>query len=58
MGINTFIASTSGSNAGIGFAVPSDIARSVYLQIRAEGRVRRGQIGIIAQSIRQCWPRR
>jgi serine protease Do len=50
-GINTFIVSQSGGNEGIGFAVPSNIARSVYEQIREHGRVRRGQIGVIAQSI-------
>jgi serine protease Do len=50
-GINTFIVSTSGGNEGIGFAVPGNIARSVYEQIREHGRVRRGQIGVIAQSI-------
>lgn len=50
-GINTFIVSRSGGNEGIGFAVPSNIARSVYEQIREHGRVRRGQIGVVAQSI-------
>ncbi len=50
-GINTFIVSRSGVNEGVGFAVPSNIARSVYEQIREHGRVRRGQIGVIAQSI-------
>jgi serine protease Do len=51
MGVNTFIVSSSGSNAGIGFAVPSNIVRSVYEQVRKHGRVRRGQIGIQAQTI-------
>ena len=50
-GINTFIVSRSGGNEGVGFAVPSNIARSVYEQIREHGRVRRGQIGVIAQTI-------
>jgi serine protease Do len=51
VGINTFIVSTSGANAGVGFAAPSDIVRTVYEQIRKNGRVRRGQIGIQAQTI-------
>ncbi len=51
VGINTFIVTTSGSSSGIGFAIPSNIARSVYEQIRQHGRVRRGQIGVIAQTI-------
>lgn len=51
VGINTFILSSTGSNAGLGFAAPSNISRSVYEQIRKHGRVRRGQIGIQAQTI-------
>jgi len=51
VGISTFILSSSGSNAGVGFAAPSNIVRSVYEQVRKQGRVRRGQIGIQAQTI-------
>lgn len=51
VGINTFIVSKSGGNEGIGFAVPSNIVKSVYEQIREFGRVRRGQIGIVVQTI-------
>jgi serine protease Do len=51
VGINTFIVSTSGTSGGVGFAAPSNIVRSVYEQIRRNGRVRRGQIGIQAQTI-------
>ena len=51
IGLNTFIISPSGSNAGVGFAAPSNIVRSVYEQIRKEGRVRRGQIGVLTQTI-------
>lgn len=50
-GINTFIVSRSGGSEGIGFAVPSNIVKNVYEQIRKHGRVRRGQIGVIAQTI-------
>ena len=51
VGVNTFILSNSGSNAGVGFAAPSNIVRGVYEQVRKYGRVRRGQIGVQAQTI-------
>ena len=51
VGINTLIYSQSGGNEGIGFAAPSNIVHSVYKQIRANGRVRRGSIGVTAQTI-------
>jgi serine protease Do len=51
VGINTMIASHSGGSEGVGFAVPSNIARTVYEQIRKHGRVRRGYVGVIAQTI-------
>ena len=35
VGINTFILSESGGNEGLGFAIPSDVVRSVYDQIRS-----------------------
>ncbi|PWT81382.1 MAG: peptidase S1 [Blastocatellia bacterium] len=51
VGISTFIASHAGGNEGLGFAAPSNIARTVYEQIRKGGRVRRGDIGVRAQTI-------
>lgn len=51
VGINTFIISQSGGNEGIGFAAPSNIVRNVYEQIKANGYVRRGEIGVHAQTI-------
>jgi serine protease Do len=51
VGINTFILSQSGGNQGLGFAAPSNIVRTVYEQIKATGRVRRGTLGVVAQSI-------
>jgi serine protease Do len=51
VGINTFILSRSGGSEGMGFAAPSNIVRAVYEQIRATGRVRRGEIGVHAQTI-------
>ncbi len=51
VGINTFILSESGGNVGVGFAAPSSIVKTVYEQIRKHGRVRRGQVGLVVQTI-------
>jgi len=51
VGLNTLIAATSGANAGLGFAAPSNIVRTVFDQIKQNGRVRRGEIGVRAQTI-------
>jgi serine protease Do len=50
-GINTLIYTQSGGNEGIGFAIPANIARHVYEQLRTEGHIHRGTIGVIAQDI-------
>ena len=52
VGINTMILSQSGGSEGLGFAAPSNIVSNVYRQIRDHGRVRRGIIGVNAQTIR------
>ncbi|GAA5522863.1 Do family serine endopeptidase [Aliifodinibius salicampi] len=46
IGINTAIASRSGGNDGIGFAVPINIAKSVMESIIEHGHVTRGYLGI------------
>jgi len=51
IGINTFILTQSGGSEGIGFAIPSNIVRNVYDQIRKDGHVHRGEIGVRVQSI-------
>ena len=51
VGINTLIYSQSGGSEGIGFAAPSNIVKNVFAQIRASGRVRRGDIGASAQTV-------
>lgn len=51
VGINTFILSQSGGSEGIGFAIPSNVVKNVYEQIRKDGHVHRGEIGVSAQSI-------
>lgn len=51
VGINTLIYSQSGGHEGIGFAAPSNIVRNIFDQIRKTGRVRRGEIGVMTQTI-------
>ena len=48
VGINTALApdGTGGTASGIGFAVGSDVAKAVYEEIRADGQVNRGFLGI------------
>jgi Do/DeqQ family serine protease len=51
IGINTAIIGPSGGNVGIGFAVPSNMARSVMTQIIRYGEVRRGRFGASSQDV-------
>ncbi len=51
IGINTTIFSPSGASAGIGFAVPSDLARPIIEQLRQGGRVERGWLGVAVQDL-------
>ena len=51
IGINTAIVGPSGGNVGIGFAVPSNIARAVMEQIVRFGEVRRGRMGVQSQEV-------
>jgi serine protease Do len=51
VGINTLILTQSGGSEGIGFAIPSNIVRQVYRELRAGGRVHRGAIGVIADEV-------
>ena len=46
IGINTAILSPSGGNAGIAFAIPSNMANNLVQQILEFGEVRRGMLGI------------
>ncbi len=46
IGINTAIYSETGGYQGVGFAVPSNLARKVVEQLAVDGRVRRGFVGI------------
>lgn len=51
VGINSAIFTPSGGNVGIGFAIPSVIARYVLEQLARYGEVRRGTLGIYAQDL-------
>lgn len=51
MGINTAIYSRSGGSMGIGFAIPTSIARNVLSAIVREGEVTRGWIGVEPQEL-------
>ena len=51
VGLNTFILSQSGGSEGLGFAIPSNLVKNVYQQLRKEGHVHRTQIGVFAQTI-------
>jgi len=50
IGINTAIASRTGQSAGIGFAVPINLAKEIIPQLKASGRVVRGQLGVTIQT--------
>jgi serine protease Do len=51
IGINQSIASPSGANAGVGFAVPVNLARSVMEQLISDGKIVRGFLGVQLQTI-------
>jgi serine protease Do len=51
VGINTFIISNSGSFAGAGFAIPSQIAHAITEQIIRNGKVEHGYLGIAMNDV-------
>ncbi|WP_316980428.1 DegQ family serine endoprotease [Shumkonia mesophila] len=51
VGINSAIYSPNGGSVGIGFAIPSNLARSVIEQLRQHGKVERGWIGVQVQAV-------
>ena len=51
IGINTAIFSRTGGYQGIGFAVPSNMAKSVMTQLINEGKVTRGWLGLTIQNL-------
>ncbi|MBF6570683.1 MAG: DegQ family serine endoprotease [Candidatus Binataceae bacterium] len=51
IGINTAIYSSTGTNAGIGFAIPVDLAKGIMDQLKSRGRVIRGWLGVEIQQV-------
>jgi serine protease Do len=51
IGINTMIFSRSGGNMGVGFAIPSDLVRTIMDRLLAEGRVVRSWLGVGIQNV-------
>jgi len=51
LGINTAILSHSGGSQGVGFAIPSDLARMVMVSLIKNGYVDRGYLGIVIQPV-------
>jgi serine protease Do len=51
IGINSQILSPSGGNIGIGFSIPSNMARNVMDALVKDGEVRRGRLGVTVQGI-------
>ncbi len=51
VGINSQILSPSGGSIGIGFAVPSNMAKNVMDQLISNGRVQRGRLGVTVQGV-------
>ncbi len=53
IGVNTAIYSPSGGNVGIAFAVPAKTASSVIAELKANGTVSRGWLGVKIQNINE-----
>ena len=51
VGINSQIFSTSGGSLGVGFAIPSNLARDVMRQLIATGTVTHGSLGVQTQDL-------
>ena len=51
IGINSAIFSPSGGNIGIGFAIPSSLAKPVITQLKEFGRTHRGWLGVKIQEV-------
>jgi serine protease Do len=50
-GVNAAILSPSGTNAGIGFAISSNLAKTIVDQLIKSGKISRGWIGVVIQKI-------
>lgn len=55
IGINSQIFSGTGGYMGISFAIPIDVAQNVVDQLKTDGRVRRGRIGVEVQEVTRAF---
>ncbi len=51
VGVNAAIYSPSGGNVGVGFAIPSDLAKVIVAKLVADGKVERGFLGVQLQPV-------
>lgn len=51
IGVNTAIFSPSGGSVGIGFAIPSSLAKTVVSQLKEKGHIQRGWLGVQIQPV-------
>jgi serine protease Do len=51
VGINSAILSRSGGNNGIGFAIPSNLAKAIEQQLVTTGHIVRGFLGVVVQDL-------
>ena len=51
VGVNTMILSRSGGSEGVGLAIPSNVVRVITGQLKANGHVHRGMIGVELQTV-------
>ncbi len=51
VGVNTAIFSRGGGNVGIGFAIPINLVKGLVSQLKDEGRVTRGWLGVVIQDV-------
>ncbi|MGU3537773.1 Do family serine endopeptidase [Methylobacterium sp. A54F] len=53
VGVNTAIASPSGGSVGLAFAIPAETVQAVVEQLRTDGKVARGYLGVQVQPVTQ-----
>lgn len=51
IGVNAAIFSPNGGNVGIGFAIPSELAKTIIADLKSDGVVERGWLGVNIQSL-------
>jgi serine protease Do len=51
IGINTAILSRTGGNVGIGFSIPANMAKAIYTELVAKGKITRGWLGVSIQPL-------